>query len=568
LIDKISLRFNREKQVKRIINLLLASVFLAGVVCLVLVHATAKAIEGEIIYTGTNTELSGDDEYTEEIDLGFDFGFNGFAYSTAYININGTLNFGEGSEEYDNEALPTSTMGPAIMAFWDDIITTPQDVTCDEGDCDWDGNYPTIYYKTVGEEGSRKFIVQWTNMYFYSNPEVPLGTFQIILYEGTNIIQMQYRDLLGGDRSAGSSTTVGLNFSDEDALQYFYNDESLDDGQLTQGQAISFTPGEGYTMDDSATYDLVYLVVEGVPSGPTLIRPEDSTTNAYINPTFEWQAEDLADTYRIIVSDTEDFSNIVINESNLTDTTYVPETALDADTEYYWMVEAINDSGSNMSDAWSFTTGSSEAPPDDEDGVEAETEAAAPNEGDANNDGTADSEQSNVASLVNPVTTEYAVLETAGCETIKSVDIHPVSDNATADAGYNYPAGMANFTITCAEPGLSTTVTLYYYGINTQNFVLRKFNSATNTYSTISNANISNVTIGGQAVVKVVYQLTDGGALDQDGEANGTIVDPAGPASLLAVVPNTGFQTKSLWPAVVVITAGGGLALAVRRRCS
>ena len=44
----------------------------------------------------------------------------------------------------------------------------------------------------------------------------------------------------------------------------------------------------------------------------------------------------------------------------------------------------------------------------------------------------------------------------------------------------------------------------------------------------------------GQQALKVVYQVTDGGALDLDGSANGTIVDPAGPARLATGTPDTG----------------------------
>jgi len=60
------------------------------------------------------------------------------------------------------------------------------------------------------------------------------------------------------------------------------------------------------------------------------------------------------------------------------------------------------------------------------------------------------------------------------------------------------------------------------------------------TYTTVSGATFSAVTIGGQSALKVVYQVTDGSSLDDDGAADGNITDPAGPAVLVVGVPNTG----------------------------
>lgn len=170
----------------------------------------------------------------------------------------------------------------------------------------------------------------------------------------------------------------------------------------------------------------------------------------------------------------------------------------------------------------------------DNDGVKDSTEAAAPNNGDANDDGDDDNAQANVTSLPNPVTGKYAVLESSGdCTNNSAVSVVPKSSIAITDGNYTYPAGLMNFTLTCTAPGGSATVTQYYYGISdASSLVLRKYDSVQHTYQTIPGASLSIVTIGGQPALKAVYTLTDGGALDQDGTANGVIVDPAGPAQL------------------------------------
>ena len=82
--------------------------------------------------------------------------------------------------------------------------------------------------------------------------------------------------------------------------------------------------------------------------------------------------------------------------------------------------------------------------------------------------------------------------------------------------------------------------------------MLRKYDSTLNTYTTVSSAVFTQTTIGGSAAVKVVYQVADGGPLDQDGIANGVIVDPVGPGEAVTeVLAETGATTHALIPAAV-----------------
>lgn len=63
----------------------------------ILLRATPSyAVEGEVTYTSSNTNLMGDDNFAGPFNLGFTFNFYGTDYTQAYVNINGTLNFGGG----------------------------------------------------------------------------------------------------------------------------------------------------------------------------------------------------------------------------------------------------------------------------------------------------------------------------------------------------------------------------------------------------------------------------------------------------------------------------------------
>lgn len=218
----------------------------------------------------------------------------------------------------------------------------------------------------------------------------------------------------------------------------------------------------------------------------------------------------------------------------------------------------------------------------DDDSIFNAVEDDAPNSGDGNDDGTADGQQDTVTSLPNPVTNNYATLETDGCAVSNSnVSIAAESANAATDEKYTYPLGLMDFSIDCSTPGGTATVTQYYFGASASpNMVLRKYNSVTNTYQTLPGATLTNVQIGGQSAIKVVYSITDGGLLDEDGVANGTIVDPAGLAVLSDTitapttdstpgVPNTGFASHSMGLYYAAGLIGTGIlayeAIALRR---
>lgn len=166
----------------------------------------------------------------------------------------------------------------------------------------------------------------------------------------------------------------------------------------------------------------------------------------------------------------------------------------------------------------------------DGDSIIDSVENAAPNGGDANNDGTADSIQPNIASLIDSLTGGYAVLIVDEACSITSVSISAESTNHTQDDGFGYPAGLMDYTIDCGVDGFTATITQYYYGVS-GDFVVRKYNPNTQTYSTINDAATSDQTIASQQVKVASYPVTDGGELDLDGEENGIIVDPTGLAA-------------------------------------
>lgn len=207
----------------------------------------------------------------------------------------------------------------------------------------------------------------------------------------------------------------------------------------------------------------------------------------------------------------------------------------------------------------------------DADGVTANTEIGAPNNGDGNNDGIEDFLQDNVSSLPNPILNgAYTTISASGCTTnsLSSVSIFAEADLSKADTVYNYPVGLSDFTINCLNPGDTTNVTIYYdKTYDTSKWVARKFIDGA--YTNISGAIFGTSVIGGQTVTTLSYSVTDGGSGDADGIANGIIVDPAGPGILGTsnsatsttpnnpAVPNTGLAWQSQGISYVLLIGSG-----------
>jgi hypothetical protein len=167
-----------------------------------------------------------------------------------------------------------------------------------------------------------------------------------------------------------------------------------------------------------------------------------------------------------------------------------------------------------------------------------------PNSGDANADGTLDSYQANVLSVEdnNGVWSTVAVPSSGNC-TIDSGASLTISSVA-ADSGYAPQSNLTTFNAYCPTVGATVPITIIYSKqLNVSNAVLRYYNPTTKSYSTVPNAVFSTVTIGGVTETTVTYTITDGGPLDEDGIANGVIIDPVVVAIHTASVsaPDTGF---------------------------
>ena len=160
--------------------------------------------------SGTGTQafsVPTDDNVTGAVGIGFNFSFYGTSYTDAYIGSNGFITFSPGQSDgcCDGGPLPGTPNPSNLVAGWfTDLLN---------------GNFGgatngQIFYQTTGLAGAREFVVEYLNnpYYFLINNT---NTFEIVLHEGSNDIELQYLQTTADNhnRSVGIENlggTVGL----------------------------------------------------------------------------------------------------------------------------------------------------------------------------------------------------------------------------------------------------------------------------------------------------------------------------------------------------------------------
>ena len=93
------------------------------------------------------------------------------------------------------------------------------------------------------------------------------------------------------------------------------------------------------------------------PQSVINISPQNGFEGVSLKPLFEWQKNELAESYHLQLSSDEDFEVLTIDSSGIEGTELVVTENLDSTTEYFWRVNATNDRGTGeWSEVWSFVT--------------------------------------------------------------------------------------------------------------------------------------------------------------------------------------------------------------------
>ncbi|HEU5434860.1 MAG TPA: PKD domain-containing protein, partial [Telluria sp.] len=288
-------------------------------------HLTASA--------GINTGLVGDDRAAGPFPIGFAFKYYGNTYTQFYVTTNGLVQFVSPTSAYNNGCLPS--LSNTILAFWDDLRT---DVS----------GQPSgkIEYQTIGQASERKLVVQWTNQFFFGS-NLPMGTFQVVLSEGSNEVKLQYRYLREA-QSMGGSATIGIQGSTSQFMQVGCNQANV----IRAEQAITFTPdasGLVYQMDKAAVYD--FIDISGLTPEPPI--PAARFVNAA--PTWNWARIPELTMYQVEIQ--TDAGELVHTETLGNVSSYAWSTGFQAGKTYRARVRgSVNNGGT-----WELWSGLSQA---------------------------------------------------------------------------------------------------------------------------------------------------------------------------------------------------------------
>jgi hypothetical protein len=163
---------------------------------------------------------------------------------------------------------------------------------------------------------------------------------------------------------------------------------------------------------------------------------------------------------------------------------------------------------------------------DDDDGVPVAVEDAAPNGGDGNSDGIADSRQEEVTSLPAAIGTGYVTIAAPGGTSLRSVSVAPAPASPPLPPGASLDAGVISFALGGVEVGGAVDIDLHLSGGTTATDYLKLQGGSWVTLPPGAFSVDGNV---------ITLHLVDGGVGDEDGMADGVITDPGAPARVPAL---------------------------------
>ena len=147
--------------------------------------------------TGTNVFLT-DDSQTGPFNIGFNFCFYGQTYNQFYIGSNGWISFSSNQPTtFTSTSIPNAGFSipkNCIMGPWQD----------------WNpGIGGQIKYQVSGTAPCRKLVVSWIGVPMFSCTNLQ-GTFHIVIYESTNIIENHIANKPNCPQWAGGTAVQGI----------------------------------------------------------------------------------------------------------------------------------------------------------------------------------------------------------------------------------------------------------------------------------------------------------------------------------------------------------------------
>lgn len=245
------------------------------------------------------TDITGDDQWSEAIDLGFNFCFFDNVYTKVLLTTNGVMSFSIKGETTNGQYAPGSESSgvlekelidgtPEDAPFLDAIFGAMQDLDLQNSPAD-----ASVNYKVYGEFPCRTFVFNTYHVALQGDAYDPINiegttqTSQIVLYESTNTIEVYIKKrpiAASGSELNNRNSVIGIiNHNGSKARNPFYRNtgnwrtaeeawrfvpmgESLVELQwYRNGEEYATTPAIDVLIDDEVEYvaKVTYMLCEG-----------------------------------------------------------------------------------------------------------------------------------------------------------------------------------------------------------------------------------------------------------------------------------------------------------------
>jgi subtilisin-like proprotein convertase family protein len=146
--------------------------------------------------TATSLTATADDQISASFPIGFNFEYAGTTYTSLRASSNGLLTFNATGNTGATNNLNTATGSyrPGLAPLWDDL-------QCASG----------VTYQLSGTAPNQVLTVQWLNMEWNFGANASVISFQVKLYETTNVIDFVYRsEAAAGNPTGNDGASIGL----------------------------------------------------------------------------------------------------------------------------------------------------------------------------------------------------------------------------------------------------------------------------------------------------------------------------------------------------------------------
>ncbi len=223
-----------------------------------------------IISSGT------DDGLSAAAPIGFSFTYNCTTYTQFIASSNGWMSLGTtAAASLPSNALGTTGQGPILAPLWDNLATAPNV-----------DSLGSVNYTLTGTAPNRVLTVEWLNMLWNYQTLGPVMSFQVKLYETTNVIQFVYhRELrtinlgsasigISGGSSAGDFYSLDTTLNTATAV--YGVEKNFLKARPASKQVFQFTP-QNMAYQSSTTTQLATGLISACTPTQAIIGVQVST---------------------------------------------------------------------------------------------------------------------------------------------------------------------------------------------------------------------------------------------------------------------------------------------------